>query len=519
MAKLEICKDDGCENLLVFVHGFTGNRKTFSNAENKYLYEYLSEDILNISDIAFFTYTTRAFDLLYLRKMLNLIPYVKMNTKKSNPFSRYSQVLETTCSLQYGRYKTINFICHSMGGLIVKKYLVDNYDVNNKFTGFYITIGTPHNGTSYALLAKLFNNRQAKQLTPLSGLLSEVGEKWRDCRPEKVKYYCGIDDEVVPDVSGCPVSEEGSRVTVSGSHCEMPKPSSAKELIVQSLNHEIGSFMGLGRNIRCGPSVDDILFLNYRKSCEEFYLIRSSDMVLARTLEAKNIWSHGKSGSGKTATIQRYAIQEESNYCFIDLSPTRRGAAVSEIISDIYHSIFNFLRNKSYFNIDSHIVSESIINNISNLITCINGIDRFYLVIDELPLSDSFDFDDFIENIFILTNLIGNSTINGTSLRIAISTLFSPELYKTGSVSGKFGSCFYCHEIPLWDDDELRVLVGRIDVSLNLNFSSDEVEQLIRVSSGTPRIAKNIMQHYYVNKETCSLVESIARICGEGVFG
>ncbi|MGB6036091.1 MAG: hypothetical protein WBG42_07470, partial [Cryomorphaceae bacterium] len=80
------------------------------------------------------------------------------------------------------------------------------------------------------------------------------------------------------------------------------------------------------------PSI--VLFNNYTKRNEPFYLSRSTDNLFNKALEINNIWVFGKSGNGKTALINRNLIQNEIEYCFCDLSPV-----TIKTCSDVHNEI------------------------------------------------------------------------------------------------------------------------------------------------------------------------------------
>ncbi len=65
----------------------------------------------------------------------------------------------------------------------------------------------------------------------------------------------------------------------------------------------------------------NILFNNYSIKNEPFYLERKVDKEFMNVISINNIWLYGKSGSGKTALVNRNLLCNNIEYCFCDLSP------------------------------------------------------------------------------------------------------------------------------------------------------------------------------------------------------
>jgi triacylglycerol esterase/lipase EstA (alpha/beta hydrolase family) len=97
------------KSLLIFIHGLTGNGKdTWGNFPS------LIEKDARLGetfDVKHFEYTTKKFDLPF--------------TDKSSPIHHLAETLEGKINNNYREYKNIILICHSMGGLIARKYLTD----------------------------------------------------------------------------------------------------------------------------------------------------------------------------------------------------------------------------------------------------------------------------------------------------------------------------------------------------------------------------------------------------------
>lgn len=103
--------------------------------------------------------------------------------------------LRTDLYLLANKYKQIFLVSHSMGGLVVKKYLV-NQAIEKRpndqcCIGGAIFYATPHTGSDFAKLGSLFNpaSEQIKQLKTNSSFLNDLSMYWRQLEITK-KVRC-----------------------------------------------------------------------------------------------------------------------------------------------------------------------------------------------------------------------------------------------------------------------------------------------------------------------------------------
>ena len=79
------------------------------------------------------------------------------------------------------RYKRIAFICHSMGGLVTRAYLVMHRDALKDKIAFLYFFGTPSSGSQIATIGEMFlPNTQLKDMSPSVGddFLRGLQEMW-----------------------------------------------------------------------------------------------------------------------------------------------------------------------------------------------------------------------------------------------------------------------------------------------------------------------------------------------------
>ena len=150
-------------------------------------------------------------------------------------------VWNTTYHTQFRDYQEVVLVCHSMGGLVVKSWIIDTLErgqSKNLETLRHITFyATPHNGAPITTLANW--NKQLKDMRLDSPLIEDIGNRWHEhvvAWKEKVpgpgtslynRYVphlviAGLIDHVVPSnyatIRGMPLTP------VQGDHSEVIQP-------------------------------------------------------------------------------------------------------------------------------------------------------------------------------------------------------------------------------------------------------------------------------------------------------
>jgi pimeloyl-ACP methyl ester carboxylesterase len=109
-----------------------------------------------------------------------------------------------------GPNKSILFVAHSMGGLVVRKLITSQIycsDPLDKMVRHITFIASPHNGTNWATLAHkipFLQKAQLGALIPTSPFLLELNDNWQGWSAKNVPRSCaarsifGSADDVVP---------------------------------------------------------------------------------------------------------------------------------------------------------------------------------------------------------------------------------------------------------------------------------------------------------------------------------
>lgn len=211
------------KSLAIMVHGLTGGENTWQNHDGTLFKDILLKNpkIAEDYDIKEFDYHTKLVTIKnslaakVIVNILNFTPYVNIKPpqrKKNSSILDLASELATYIEYETADYENILFITHSMGGLIVKKLILDElnnvYDFDSNISG-YISLATPHQGSiGAAILGPI--NLNAKELGPLNKELSEINDEWiEQCSslPPSI-YIVAKGDECVSPVSAVPSSNK-----------------------------------------------------------------------------------------------------------------------------------------------------------------------------------------------------------------------------------------------------------------------------------------------------------------------
>ncbi len=204
---IEFIKQDSNKNIILFVHGFIGGRKTWiSDDKSLRLLDYLisEEQIRENYDFALFNYFSKLTDKLEKVKWVWKIFNGGKKLKKNLSIEDLADLLYSQIQINLKNYEKIIIIAHSMGGLVSKACIIKSIErKSNTNISSYFSLAVPHNGSNLANLGKaILNNPHVKDLAPLEEFINNINVKWLslDNLP-KTTYYQGKADEIVPKTS------------------------------------------------------------------------------------------------------------------------------------------------------------------------------------------------------------------------------------------------------------------------------------------------------------------------------
>jgi hypothetical protein len=236
---------------IVFVHGFTGNSGTWIN-EDGVSFAKLLETFSEFDELDFhhFEYHTAVFNFAnnkaskmvtsILNKMLpqkyqRKIPTIKKNT----PISEIAEELLTYIKYDLENYSNIIFVCHSMGGLVVKNLIVtaieNDSELEQNIIG-YCSLATPHIGAIPSMLLSPFNVN-AKEMTPLNRDNIVLNNLWikHASKIDKTLYVTAKSDEIVDNISTVPSTDKKifPSELIEADHTSICKPENASSKIIK----------------------------------------------------------------------------------------------------------------------------------------------------------------------------------------------------------------------------------------------------------------------------------------------
>ena len=222
---------------VIFVHGIFGARETWLNSDTSQYFPALIADDASMDDV----------DILradYENYMLQAGPSMK-------------DVLESftrgMIKIHQREYKTIQFVAHSLGGVVVRRYLLHvKARYGHKTLSLYrqaILLGTPLDGSYFSSIAQISSSNQLlRVITPinqndflqmLNASIDDLSKKHHQTFCPSLDFYAGFEkkatflDKIVSPESaaraiGCSVSLSQRNQCIRGfdkTHPALAKPS------------------------------------------------------------------------------------------------------------------------------------------------------------------------------------------------------------------------------------------------------------------------------------------------------
>jgi hypothetical protein len=234
------------KNLILFIHGLTGNDATWLNEKGQTFAQLLfNNSILKKNfDIGTFDYYSKIFSPLPLKLLGKL--FLKITGAQSDQVElnldvdNISDLLVTELGIHCKDYKKIVLIAHSLGGLVAKDTTLKLLAQNSSITiDKLLSLAVPHNGSSIATIVKsVVSHAQIKDLDPLSNKTTGLNNQWlQDSTGKlpKIIYFYGKYDLVVEQNSALGFSNEKQiALFFAADHTNIAKPSSTESSIYKA---------------------------------------------------------------------------------------------------------------------------------------------------------------------------------------------------------------------------------------------------------------------------------------------
>jgi pimeloyl-ACP methyl ester carboxylesterase len=181
-------------------------------------------------EVGFFSYPTSLFRLPF--------------TRKAPRVQTLAGALQTLIENRFRGHDEITLVCHSLGGLIGKQYLIDQLDQDRPVRVRHLLLfAVPNNGAALAAVARNISWRhgQLRQLCRESDVVINIASAWQRreiARTLDVRYVVAGLDSVVDEHSA---RESWGNVTVDViadcDHRSIVKPTSTTDLAFLILKH------------------------------------------------------------------------------------------------------------------------------------------------------------------------------------------------------------------------------------------------------------------------------------------
>ncbi|MER8373701.1 hypothetical protein [Mesorhizobium sp. M1406] len=490
-------------DLILFVHGLFGSPKTTWGP----LFELVKRDQnLDNWDIDAFEFPSTYFPS-FLRRTANI--------------TELAAGLRTTIQTSHADRSRIKIVAHSLGGIVVRKYIVDQVKAGNELPAIEaLLLASPSGGSDMAGIGQLLSphNRHLKQLSPDADALASLNEDWKllkiDERME-IHYAAGGADAVVYPESALPT-------LIGPKHSLIP--SCDHFSIVRPSNYDDISYKIIRNFITAGPTspsiksngnsvarIADPLFDIYHLSDEQYYLQRPDDDYILRATLGAPVWISGDSGVGKTSLVRRMVIRSGwklqhimlSGYLSPDTNPT--SAFLREAIA---------LETGTYARSSDDI--PTLIWDLKSAISNSNVAVRCFLV-EEIPVTDSRLLDFIVGAVNITSHFDSDDTLSG-QVRFVFTSIANPDkVIPTGYSKVRERISFV--RANRWKVDEVGGLLSLIKPPTGISLSAQDDESVIRSANGMPRFVKHVLRDLRDRRDTGeSLPDRVRRLEAEDKF-
>ncbi|MER8723933.1 hypothetical protein [Mesorhizobium sp. M1027] len=492
---------DENRDLILFVHGLFGSPRTTWGA----LFELVKSDIqLDNWDIDAFEFPSTFFRR-FLRRTANI--------------TELAAGLSTAIRASHADRRRIKIIAHSLGGIVVRKYIVDQVKAGNALTGIEaLLLASPSTGSDMASLGQRLipHNRHLKQLHPHADALHSLNEDWKALKIEdrvEVHYAAGGADAVVYPESALPTLTGPKHSLIpSCDHSSIVRPSSYDDISYKIIRKFVLSKASVheaaGNLSNNGIKVPDPLFDIYHAGDEAYYLSRPDDDNILRSVLSGPLWISGDSGVGKTSLARRVVIRSGwklqhimlGGYSALDVNPTSA-----------------FLREAIGLETGSYATSNDVPALTWELKTAISSSQipvRCFLV-EEIPVSGQ-QLLDFISSIVNITSQFDSDSKLRDQVRFVFTSIADPDtIIPTGQTKTRERISFT--RAIRWKVEHIRGLLNLIKPPTGISLSTEDDESVIRSADGMPRFVKHVLRDIRDRRTTGEgLADRVKRLDAEG---
>lgn len=273
-------KRDDCNNLILFVHGFTGDvADTWENKNGNSFPSLLLQDhyIKQHFDVASYSYFSTLLDLFAdtkekTRWLKNLIRRKTHKKERNLDIPELSSNLSNHFRFTLRQYDNIYVIAHSMGGLITKNLISEELKKNGHTkVKLFISLAVPHQGAESSVLGGIIsNNLQIDNLNPVKDFINNLNQRWVNLDTKPItKYFYGNYDDVVTKSSAIAIDKiEKDIISAAEDHKSISKPENDSSIVCVSVQqfleeaHKYSMLYDKGfQKLTLDQQLDDELFV------------------------------------------------------------------------------------------------------------------------------------------------------------------------------------------------------------------------------------------------------------------
>jgi pimeloyl-ACP methyl ester carboxylesterase len=315
------------DRLILFVHGLGGaGEATWRSAAGVGFRELISRDaaLADDADIAFFEYPTSLF-----RPPFSATPCRVRDLAEG---------LRSQLEVRYPDYKSVMLVCHSLGGLVARKYLVEEVKRADSRLRVdkLLLYAVPNNGAALAGIAKhiSWRHNQLIQLCRNSELIEELNTDWAKLDMIKriaIRYVVAGQDGVVDKQSAIHQwGNENVDSILDAGHISVVKPSGLRDL----------SYL-IFRRFALGPIPVFLSVGGTRNSSQDAFVTSMKAFLASSGVAASTVDEYASTNRQPLKDVERRmnrcygAIVLAFERSYIERGVSRRGSSAEALLQDV----------------------------------------------------------------------------------------------------------------------------------------------------------------------------------------
>lgn len=466
----------------VFIHGLGSNPTGTWGSMVRFL---LADVDVKPQIFDFYTFPTA---------IINLIPI-----KPLPKIQHLARGLATELRLRHSDREQVTLVCHSLGGLVARQYILDELKAGRKpIPNRILFLSTPHNGATIASIGTHIGlgNAQTRQLAQYSDLLQRINDEWEGLNAEQqvdVSYVWAAQDLIVNERSAGALRKSGPDDTlIDYNHSTISKVYGSTDtnyILVKKYINGFSAHVPEQNSTEVKPPNGNPLFEVYEAISEPYYLKRSVDDAVFMSSKSSHIWLHGRSGNGKTAALKRNCIQNGYHLQHIMLSSYENPTSnrlLAAIVSDLGDRLGGDLNGLS-----PQSTAATSISYLRRLLRNIDDARPLAILIEEIPLTSGREYQKFLSNVKLIIQAIEQE--QRTDTRIFLSSIVDPLSNGCDDKEKLHGQVQFlsCDD---WTGTELLDLAVIINDATGTAVSADQLQSIVLGASGSPRFVKSVFR-------------------------